>query len=174
MENNRLIKVQQGATWSFLDQKSQQWHGRQWRSKNFNQSKISLDSFGEGSGIFLFREGYPQFPFFLSGFYSLILGVPHNFQEPIPQSWSPLPIWIFQEFFAGSCSVPSCRTDRWFHSEWHAKAHYQEQGMCNYFLSRIHNISRTNSTDCRAFVLTIHLGRSLPLIQNPHLPGKSC
>ena len=42
--------------------------------------------FWGGSGIFLFREGYPQFPFFLSGFYSLILGVPHNFQEPIPQS----------------------------------------------------------------------------------------
>ena len=37
-------------------------------------------------GIVLFREGYPQFPFFLSGFYSLILGVPHNFQEPSPQS----------------------------------------------------------------------------------------
>ena len=37
-------------------------------------------------GIVLFREGSPQFPFFLLGFYSLILGVPHNFQEPSPQS----------------------------------------------------------------------------------------
>ena len=48
--------------------------------------KISLDSFGGGSEIFLLREGYPQFPFFLSGFYSLNLCVPHNFQKPIPQS----------------------------------------------------------------------------------------
>ena len=43
---------------------------------------VGVDSsfkFGGGSGIFLFREGYPQFLFFLSEFYSLTLCIPHNF-----------------------------------------------------------------------------------------------